>query len=151
MFSLRRPSPCPPPTGADTDDDLWSGPDDLWPESQDDDDNHQSDDDNRTDTVTLLQWGLRLPDGTVSWGSWQGIPCDNPLDRMRMIATLQKTALSIGFAEGDQVAAFLGNYGWVTRQAVVSTVYSSETHSYALGDPVVAEVHRSRQEEVTDD
>src|ERR1700684_1437294 len=42
--------------------------------------------------VTTTQWGLELPSGEVQWGSWNGIDFSTPLDRLRMVATLQQTS-----------------------------------------------------------
>lgn len=109
------------------------GPDDLWPSE-----GPQGEDDKTV--VVVRQWGLQLPDGSISWGSWQSIPFDNPLDRLRMIATLQQTALNVGFGEGEQVAEFLGRYQWRTRDATIATSFSDITNTFALGDPIVAEV-----------
>lgn len=109
------------------------GADDLWPSEPPQEKNPE--------TVVVRQWGLQLPDGSVNWGSWQSIPFDNPLDRLRMIATLQQTALNIGFGEGEQVAEFLGRYQWCTRDATVATVFSDIVKTFALGDPIVAEVN----------
>ena len=137
-----------PPSGVYDDEEQWSGPDDLDPE--DDTAQPESFDQPELQVFTLTQWGLRLPDESIVWGNWRGFPFDNPLDRMKMIAALQQTALEAGFAEGEQMLAFLSNYSWATREAVVSTVFSPEVTNYPLGDPAAADVHTSvRSEEAS--
>lgn len=86
-------------------------------------------------TRVTEQWGLRLPDGDVAWNSWQGIPFDSPLDRLHMVATLQKTAQDVGFDPED----FLARYGWETRNEIAQVVYE-QTGSHPLMADEVSEV-----------
>lgn len=99
------------------------GPDDTWPSEPE-----------KTATTRIThQWGLRLPDGEVAWNSWQGVPFDNPLDRVHMIARLQQTAQDTGWSELE----FLAAYGWVTREEHAQVTYHV-TGSYPLTDPAVS-------------
>lgn len=132
------------PVGGNGDDLPWDGVDDTWPEEPQQE-TPKPDSEPWVTEVTLAQWGLCLPDGTISWGNWQNIPFDNPLDRMRAVATLQKAALSVGFAEGEQMSEFLGKYGWVTRDAHVRTQFSPVTAHFVLGDMAAAEVTTNGQ------
>lgn len=134
--ALRDPQrrPVLPPSGAFDGEDLWEGPDDLWPP-----DPQISDTASAPQLVVTKQWGLRLPGGDIAWGFWQGIGFDNPLDRMKMVATLQKTAKDVGFGEGEQTAEFLAHYGWVTRNQIATVVYE-DTGAYALTDTEVSTV-----------
>lgn len=136
-YSARELSSMLPPSGDTSFDDQWDGPDDIWPSKEDAPAAERSPE---VQTTVIAQWGLRLPDDTIAWDHWQGIPFNNPLDRIRLIATLQKTALNVGFAEGDQIVNFLGNYSWVVREATVTTQYSSAMVSHGLGDPAAAEI-----------
>jgi hypothetical protein len=87
--------------------------------------------------VVRIQWGLRLPNGEVHWDTWSGISFFTPLDRLKMVATLQKTALDMGLNEGDQTKEFLNKYSWQTREQTSRISYCN-TVSYALTDPAVS-------------
>jgi hypothetical protein len=103
------------------------GPDDLWPHEEYVAVSQPS------QTQAIQQWGLCLPSGEVHWNAWQGIPFGAPLDRVKMVATLQKTAVDIGLAPGEQTEQFLARYHWVTR-----TVVYEDTGVYSLADPDVS-------------
>lgn len=124
------------------------GPDDLWPA-----DEHsrleQSIITVEPDLIVTRQWGLRCPGGEVHWCSWQGIDFDHPLHRVQMIATLQQTALDMGFA-ADQVPAFLDYYGWVTRNQIAQVVYE-DTGAYSLTDSAVSALGTPETGESPDD
>lgn len=111
---------------------LDEGPDDLWPQEVLDSPAVAE----GPELVITTQWGLRCPGGEVHWNDWQGITFDHPLHRVQMIATLQQTALDMGFAE-DQVPAFLDYYGWVTRNQIAQVVYE-DTGAYSLTDTAVS-------------
>jgi hypothetical protein len=116
--------------------DVWLGSDDLWPEEparlQLVAESH---DDDPPVTIKTLQWGLVLPGGETMWNTWQGINFDHPLGRLKMIATLQKTALDMGFAQ-EQVSEFLEAYSWATRYQVAAVVYE-DSDACSLTDPAV--------------
>lgn len=112
-----------PPPGA-----FWDGPDDIWPEEEDVEDSN-------IDVVVTEEWGLHLPGGEIAWNSWQGVPFDNPLDRLHMVARIKKTAQDTGWLEED----FTSGYSWVTRKAVSHVTYTlGDTHM--LEDPKVSEL-----------
>lgn len=100
------------------------GPDDLWPPEPEPKDD---------DVVVTQEWGLRLPGGEVAWKNWQGVPFDNPLDRVHMIARLQQTAQDVGWTTEE----FLANYSWATRDAYTTVDYKL-TEAYVLMDPAVS-------------
>lgn len=128
--------PYKPPPGA-----CFEGPDDLWPpESPDPEPEKEkkeepqiADTASEPELVVTRQWGLRLPDGRIAWNSWSGITFDDPLDRVRMIANLQKTAEQVAFEQQD----FLAHYGWVTRNQIAAVVYE-DTGAYSLTDSEVS-------------
>lgn len=115
-------------------DSLWSGADDLWPSETE-----IAPTSSEPELIVGAQFGLRLPNGSIVWNAWNNpplvIPFDNLLDRLRMVANLQKTAADLGFVVDD----FLVNYGWVTRNQIATVVYE-DTGAYALTDPVVCGV-----------
>lgn len=130
------------------------GPDDLWP--AEDDDPVLGDTEpprialSEPELVVNRQWGLKLPNGDVHWVHWNGHAMGHPLDRVRLIAKLQKTAEDIGLAPGWQTDDFLSHYGWVTRDQIASVVYKDTgayplTHSQvsALDTPSTGETHES--------
>lgn len=124
------PAPCSTVTRYD-DEDFWAGPDDTWPGEK------TAEIRCEPEVLTSQQWGLRLPSGEIVWDIWQGIDFDNPLDRMRMVATLQKTALDIGFGEG-QIGEFLKHYTWELREQIRHVYYGKMT-SYQMLDSHVSE------------
>ncbi len=89
-----------------------------------------------SELLTTAQFGLRMPNGIVVWNEWcEGglqIPFNNPLDRLRMVANLQKTALDLGF----DIEQFLEHYEWVTRNQIAIVRYE-DTGSYHLTHPSV--------------
>jgi hypothetical protein len=80
------------------------------------------------------EWGLAVPGGDIVWGAWQGVPFDNPLDRLHMVSRLQKTAQDIGFGQED----FLARYSWVTRTKYSATAYE-QGPAFAVNAPEVSE------------
>lgn len=102
---------------------VWEDADDTWPSEPEVGDN----------VIVTHEWGLRLPGGEVMWGNWQGVPFDNPLDRVHMIAKLQQTAQDVGWS----IEEFLANYGWVTRVAYATMEYK-DAEAYTLLDPAVS-------------
>jgi hypothetical protein len=101
---------------------------------------------------TTIEWGLELPRGEVQWKSWSGIDFSTPLDRMRMIATLQKTALDMGLNANGQSDEFLTKYKWQTREKTARIRYKN-TGTFSLNDPAVsaAPVENSINEQSQDD
>lgn len=130
-----------PPEGALDGEQPWDGPDDLWPQEPPQEVELVSDEiylkDTRSapETVVNQQYGLRLPSGEIRWNSWQDISFANPLDRLRMVATLRASAAHMGFAEVE----FISQYGWVTRNQIAQVVYE-DTGAYHLTDPAISEV-----------
>lgn len=114
--------------------DRWEGPDDLWPP-----DEIPTETPTGADLIVTQQYGLRMPNGDVIWNTWDEPPLvilfDNHLDRLRMVANLQKTAVDLGF----DVDEFLSHYGWVTRNQIAAVVYE-DTGAYSLTDPDVCGV-----------
>lgn len=137
-----------PPTlgyGGFDGEDRWEGPDDLWPEEP----SHiqavaeQIDEiDSSPDIIVTRQWGLVLPSGEIKWNEWQGVTFADPMDRMRMIAALQRTAMDVGFAE-YQVNDFLAGYSWVTRNQIAAVAYEDEG-AFALTDSAVSSTDTPR-------
>lgn len=115
--------------------DLWDGPDDLWPAETAQIEETLS----TPEVITTQQFGLRKPNGEIIWNVWNDpplvIPFDNHLDRLRMVATLRKTADDVGF-DADE---FLSHYGWATRNQIAAVVYE-DTGAYPLTDPTVCGV-----------
>lgn len=124
------------PNAAFDGEDFWAGPDDLWPEEPATLQAVAEAEDERPEIITTPQWGLILPGGEIMWNSWQGIDFDHPLGRLRMVATLQKTALEMGFAP-EQVSEFTASYSWATRMQVAAVIYES-TGEHALTDQIVS-------------
>ncbi len=104
------------------------------------------------EVTTSTQWGLQLPNGEVHWGSWSGIDFSTPLDRMRMIATLQKTALDMGLSENGQSDELLNKYKWKIREATARIRYK-DSGTFSLNDPAVsaAPVENSTYDQSQDD
>lgn len=118
---------------------VWDGPDDLWPEEPVADpveESQISDTASEPELLVHQQWGLLLPSGDIMWGSWNNLVFATPMDRVNVIANLQKTAEQCGFSEGEQTAGFLSHYGWVTRNQIATVVYE-DTGAYTLTDPAV--------------
>lgn len=126
-----RPFRLPPALEGDTL--VTDGPDDLWPDI----DNGCCQVTNNTNLHVAEQWGLKLPNGQIHWNEWQGTPFGNPVDRMRMVAALQKTAEDIGLPSGPETDQFLSKYQWVTRLARATVEYE-DTGAYSLTDPHVS-------------
>jgi hypothetical protein len=115
------------------------GPDDIWPpEEYRQELASPATPELNPELIVTQQWGLRCPGGEVHWNLWQGIGFEHPLGRLKMVATLQQTALDMGFAE-DQVGSFLDYYGWVTRNQIATVVYE-DTGAYPLTDSAVSAV-----------
>ena len=116
----------------------WSGPDDLWPPEPVVLPEPEEPKTTTPETVVTRQWGLRLPSGEVVWNEWQGISFGTPLDRLRMVATLQKTMMDIGFKEGEQVDDIVSRYSWATRDQIAEIVYR-DTGTHPLTATEVSE------------
>lgn len=100
-----------------------------------------------------IEWGLELPNGDVQWGSWSNIDFSTQLDRLRMIAALQKTALDIGLNENGQSDEFLNKYKWQTREKKSKISYRNTGATFSLTDPAVsaAPVENSTYDEPKND
>lgn len=63
-----------------------------------------------------VQWGLRLPDGTVVWEDtlYRGHPLCTAEQRATIVEVLRRTAADLNFDE----ITFLGNYGWARRVGI---------------------------------
>ena len=79
---------------------------------------------------TLVEYGLSLPNGTVSWGEYRGHPVQTPEQRWTRQQILRTTAAEIGFEQEE----FLSCYGWAAR--TVTTVISDE-RSWVIDSPEV--------------
>ena len=136
-----------PSVALDGEQPIDDGPDDLWPPEPA---TVPLDNSQQPELHTTRQWGLQLPNGEVFWNDWSGHQLGHPLDRVRLIANLQKTAADIGLAPGEQTDDFLSHYGWVTRNQIASVIYETTgayplTHPEvsALDTPVSGETHES--------
>ncbi len=124
---LVEPHPTPTPSWMEEEENArWDGPDDLWPEEPATTD---------AETLTALQYGLRLPNGETAWGSWSGVSFDQPLDRLRMIAKLQRAAQDCGW----QIDEFVGRYAWVAREQH-AVVHYEDAGEYDIHDPDIVTV-----------
>lgn len=61
--------------------------------------------------TTYIEYGIRLPNGQVHWGSYSGRPIDTPETRRIFVDVLRKTADDLGFSQDE----FLGRYAWQGR------------------------------------
>lgn len=113
------------------------GPDDLWPAEP------VVQDAGVPELQVTVQWGLCLPNGEVHWNAWQGISFTNAIERTKMVATLQQTAIDIGLASGEQTDQFLARYQWATREQR-ATVFYEDTGVYPLTDPYVSALDASK-------
>jgi hypothetical protein len=120
-----------PPHALDEDISDWAGPDDMWPE-----DPVIADTASEPELLVISQWGLKLPSGEMAWNSWWGVQFGDPLNRMLMVAKLQRTGLDLGFAE-TQLGKFLCHYSWATRNQIATVVYE-DTGAYPLTHPEVS-------------
>jgi hypothetical protein len=125
-----------PPAGV-ADDDFWDGADDTWPPEV----GNIAEIPSEPEIIVSQQWGLRLPGGNIAWNGWQGHSFEHPLDRLKAIASLQKTALDLGYTQENSFE-FLVRYRWVTRQMIASVVYE-ETGEHELNAPEVSAVGTS--------
>ena len=122
----------------------WAGPDDLWPSENAEVRKLRVADPPEVapEVITTEQYGLQMPNGDIIWNAYSDagvtIPFDNHLDRLRMIATLKKTAADVGFDVDD----FLSHYSWVSRNQIAAVVYE-DTGSYSLTDSEVCGVSES--------
>lgn len=129
VSTMMEPDLDPQPEWAD------EGPDDLWP-----DDGREPVPDDSGELVTVIQYGLRCPNGEVHWGSWSGVSFDQPLDRARMIARLQQTARDCEW----QIDDFVNRYAWVTRHQRAIVRYEDGAE-YAISDPEVISLAPAEQ------
>lgn len=112
------------------------GPDDLWP-----DDGSEPVGDDSGELVTTLQYGLRMPNGEVVWGSWAECNFDLPLDRLRLVAKLQRVAQDCHW----QIDEFVNRYAWTTRQQRAIVRYE-DGGEYPITDPDIVSVTPAEQE-----
>jgi hypothetical protein len=137
-LELHEHRPQAPPAAFDDDTPDWAGPDDIWPE-----DPVIADTASEPELLVTSQWGLRLPSGEIAWNSWSGVQFGDPLNRMLMVAKLQRTGLDLGFAE-TQLGKFLCHYSWATRNQIATVVYE-DTGAYPLTHPEVSAQPPSEQ------
>ncbi|WP_131813781.1 hypothetical protein [Mycolicibacter kumamotonensis] len=76
--------------------------------------------------VEHVQYGLKLPNGTVAWDTYKNFDLNAAGGRTALFVALTKTAGGLDF---DRVA-FLGNYAWIKRTIVVS-----QAEALTLDDP----------------
>lgn len=141
-----------PPSGVLDGEEIYEGADDLWPPDPPQEQlfgfgefqigNTRS----APETIVTQQYGLRLPSGEIRWNTWEDIAFGNPVDRLRMVATLQNSAAHMGFDEAE----FLAQYGWVTRNQIAQVVYE-DTGAYILTDPQISAVVTPSLGETHDD
>lgn len=112
------------------------GPDDLWP-----DDGGEPMPDDSGELVTTLQYGLRMPNGEVVWGSWAECNFAQPLDRLRLVAKLQRVATDCHW----QIDEFVNRYTWVARQQRAIVRYE-DAGEYPITDPDIVSVTPAEQE-----
>lgn len=131
----RRWAAATPQSGACDGQERWAGPDDIFPEEDPVIvDSSPPPPPPLGELVVTKQWGLVLPGGDVAWNSWQGVPFDNPMDRLHMIAKLQATANDVGWHQDE----FLARYGWATRNQLARVLYEG-TGSYDLTDSAASQ------------
>jgi hypothetical protein len=111
------------------------GPDDLWP-----DDRNEPVPDDSGELVTTRQYGLRMPNGDVVWGSWAECDFAQPLDRLRLIAKLQRVAQDCHW----QTDEFVNRYAWVTREQRAIVRYE-DLGTFDISDPSIVAVTAAEQ------
>ncbi|QDH91877.1 hypothetical protein SEA_PHRAPPUCCINO_47 [Mycobacterium phage Phrappuccino] len=77
--------------------------------------------------VETVQYGVRLPNGTVSWGELGGHNLNTAEGRAALLGALRASAENLGFSEED----LLRQYRWTTRR---TTVLSVETGDLPITD-----------------
>lgn len=77
----------------------------------------------------IQEWGLRLPNGTVQWGSWRGLHFSTTAERLTALATLVKTLEDAGLVASESIK----EYGWCTRTAEI--VYLNDVEIVSIDDP----------------
>ena len=88
----------------------------------------------KTESYDVVEYGLVLPDGNVSWSQWLGRPFSTVLDRVSIIELLKRTAAQVGFPEDD----FLSRYGWTSREVTMTKTYRDEPITLvSLTDPSI--------------
>lgn len=96
--------------------------------------------------VEVQQWGLRLPNATIAWGTWRGLSFATPTERLQAVAALVKSLEDAGFTPSEAIK----EYGWCTRQTEIT--YYEDVEQGPIDDPdalgVTLEVP---QEDVQDD
>lgn len=111
------------------------GPDDLWPQDE------PLPDDNG-ELVTTVQYGLKMPNGEVVWGSWAECDFAQPLDRVRLIAKLQRVAQDCCW----QIEEFVNRYSWVAREQRAIVRYE-DAGAYTITDPSIVAIATPEQQE----
>ena len=61
--------------------------------------------------TAYIEYGIRLPNGQVHWGSYSSRPIDTPETRRIFVDVLRKTADDLGFSQDE----FLSRYAWHGR------------------------------------
>ena len=128
VSSLTEPRPTPMPDWED------EGPDDLFPADE-------PLPDDSGELVTTIQYGLKMPNGDVVWGSWAECNFDQPLDRLRLIAKLQRVAQDCHW----QTEEFVSRYAWVTREQRAIVRYEN-VGTYDIADPSIVAVTQADQQ-----
>ena len=125
VSTMMEPHPTPMP-------DWDEGPDDLWPPEPVPDD--------AGELVTTVQYGLQMPNGDVVWGSWAECDFAQPLDRLRLIAKLQRVAQDCHW----QTDEFVNRYAWVTREQRAIVRYE-DLGTFDISDPSIVAVTAAEQ------
>ena len=98
--------------------------------------------------LVTQEWGLLFPTGKIAWGSWQGVSFGNPVDRIHMVAKLQKTAEELGFEQ----RYFLAHYRWVTRTERAHVTYEDTgAHDLTAPEAFADDVPSGEQHDDDDD
>ena len=129
VSTMMEPDPTPMPDWED------EGPDDLFP----------ADDplpDDSGELVTTVQYGLKMPNGEVVWGSWAECNFDLPLDRLRLVAKLQRVAQDCHW----QIDEFISRYAWVAREQRAIVRYE-DAGTYTITDPSIVAIAAPEQQE----
>lgn len=91
----------------------------------------------KTDTFNVIEFGLLLPDGEISWGQHAGRPLVTSEDRANLVSVLKATSADVRFPEAE----FLSRYRWTSREVVFTKAYPVDHDGpyLSIEDPSVIE------------
>ncbi len=81
-----------------------------------------------TNGYEQTEFGLKLPNGNIQWGTALTQPITTETERSTMIQIVSLTAERLGWPPEE----FVGRYRWVSRTVI------EDNGEYALDDPAVA-------------